>query len=64
MCIREGFVPGDIDREMEIRLRAFLAEGEAEGGQVASLFDPDVRDFFPREDAIQVEQPQQPQQPQ
>ncbi|MDS4263585.1 conjugal transfer protein TraD, partial [Escherichia coli] len=45
---------------MENRLSAVLAAREAEGRQMASLFEPEVASG---EDVTQAEQPQQPQQP-
>ena len=55
------FIPRDINPEMENRLSAVLAAREAEGRQMASLFEPEVASG---EDVTQAEQPQQPQQPQ
>ena len=54
------FIPRDINPEMENRLSAVLAAREAEGRQMASLFEPEVASG---EDVTQAEQPQQPQQP-
>lgn len=48
---------------MENRLSAVLAAREAEGRQMASLFEPDVPEVVSGEDVTQAEQPQQPQQP-
>lgn len=58
------FIPRDINPEMENRLSAVLAAREAEGRQMASLFEPDVPEVVSGEDVTQAEQPQQPQQPQ
>ncbi|EIY0447443.1 type IV secretion system DNA-binding domain-containing protein, partial [Escherichia coli] len=55
------FIPRDINPEMENRLSAVLAAREAEGRQMASLFEPEVASG---EGVTQAEQPQQPQQPQ
>lgn len=57
------FIPRDINPEMENRLSAVLAAREAEGRQMASLFEPDVPEVVSGEDVTQAEQPQQPQQP-
>ncbi|NPI36814.1 conjugal transfer protein TraD, partial [Escherichia coli] len=57
------FIPRDINPEMENRLSAVLAAREAEGRQIASLFEPDVPEVVSGEDVTQAEQPQQPQQP-
>lgn len=46
--------------EMENRLSAVLAAREAEGRQMASLFEPDVPEVVSGEDVTQAEQPQQP----
>lgn len=54
------FIPRDINPEMENRLSAVLAAREAEGRQMASLFEPEVASG---EGVTQAEQPQQPQQP-
>ena len=51
------FIPRDINPEMENRLSAVLAAREAEGRQMASLFEPEVASG---EDVTQAEQPQQP----
>ncbi|GDH64800.1 conjugal transfer protein TraD [Escherichia coli] len=51
------FIPRDINPEMENRLSAVLAAREAEGRQMASLFEPEV---VSGEDVTQAEQPQQP----
>ncbi len=45
---------------MENRLSAVLAAREAEGRQMASLFEPDVPEVVSGEDVTQAEQPQQP----
>lgn len=50
------FIPRDINQEMESRLSAVLAAREAEGRQMASLFEPEV---VSGEDVTQAEQPQQ-----
>ncbi|WP_236488133.1 type IV secretion system DNA-binding domain-containing protein, partial [Escherichia coli] len=52
------FIPRDINPEMENRLSAVLAAREAEGRQMASLFEPEVASG---EGVTQAEQPQQPQ---
>ncbi|EIZ9978748.1 type IV secretion system DNA-binding domain-containing protein, partial [Escherichia coli] len=57
------FIPRDINPEMENRLSAVLAAREAEGRQMASLFEPDVPEVVSGEDVTRAEQPQQPQQP-
>ncbi|HCN6449657.1 conjugal transfer protein TraD, partial [Escherichia coli] len=54
------FIPRDINPEMENRLSAVLAAREAEGRQMASLFEPDVPEVVSGEDVTQAEQPQQP----
>ena len=54
---RPEFIPRDINPEMENRLSAVLAAREAEGRQMASLFEPEVASG---EDVTQAEQPQQP----
>ncbi|HFV7999304.1 TPA: conjugative transfer relaxase/helicase TraI [Escherichia coli] len=53
------FIPRDINPEMENRLSAVLAAREAEGRQMASLFEPDVPEVVSGEDVTQAEQPQQ-----
>ncbi len=55
------FIPRDLNPEMENRLSAVLAAREAEGRQMASLFEPDVPGGrFRRERDLEGEQPQQP----
>lgn len=54
------FIPRDINPEMENRLSAVLAAREAEGREMASLFEPDVPEVVSGEDVTQAEQPQQP----
>ena len=44
------FIPRDINPEMENRLSAVLAAREAEGRQMASLFEPDVPEVVSGED--------------
>ncbi|EDP8833927.1 type IV conjugative transfer system coupling protein TraD [Salmonella enterica subsp. enterica] len=58
------FIPREMNPEAESRLNAVLAAREAEGRQMASLFEPDAEKVAPAAAEIQAEQPQQPQQPQ
>ncbi|ENF4402436.1 conjugal transfer protein TraD, partial [Shigella sonnei] len=48
------FIPRDINPEMENRLSAVLAAREAEGRQMASLFEPDVPEVVSGEDVTQA----------
>lgn len=55
------FIPREMNPEAESRLNAVLAAREAEGRQMASLFEPDAEKVAPAAAEIQAEQPQQPQ---
>ncbi|EMZ8855478.1 conjugal transfer protein TraD, partial [Salmonella enterica] len=55
------FIPREMNPEVEARLSAVLAMREAEGRQMASLFEPDAEKIEPAAAATQAEQPQQPQ---
>ncbi|HFV8763903.1 TPA: type IV conjugative transfer system coupling protein TraD, partial [Escherichia coli] len=48
------FIPREINPEMENRLSAVLAAREAEGRQMASLFEPDVPEVVSGEDVVQA----------
>ncbi|HFG7810243.1 TPA: type IV conjugative transfer system coupling protein TraD [Salmonella enterica subsp. enterica serovar Java] len=54
------FIPREMNPEAEARLSAVLAAREAEGRQMASLFEPDKEAVTPAVTEAQAEQPQQP----
>ncbi|ECI5767970.1 type IV conjugative transfer system coupling protein TraD [Salmonella enterica] len=55
------FIPREMNPEAEARLSAVLAAREAEGRQMAGLFEPDAEAVTPASAERQAEQPQQPQ---